>query len=506
MMKRTICLFFLITAFTAINAQNGILDPSFGINGIVVIDVDNSNNASKAIAIQPDGKILIAGYSTTSINLFNVVRLNGDGSLDNSFGSNGVVSTTLASTSIASSIALQDDGKIIAGGHSWGGDYNEFTLIRYNSNGSLDATFGNSGIVTTSFLNKSGIGKSLAIQADGKIILAGFSYSDFNDFDDFALVRYNSDGSLDNSFGTGGIVFTSFGNTMDWINSVTLQSDGKIVAGGFSADRMALARYLNDGSLDITFGANGLVANYIFTASQAIINGLSLTQDGIYACGFSIDSTSNSTLVKYDYDGNISLGFGVNGILINNIAQHDLYKDIKIKGDKIVVGGTANDNGNFNFTLSQFDLSGNPVLSFGINGVFMVALSSSFNQLEAIAIQADGKILATGFCQDFPYDIGIVRVLSNTLLSIDGVNSESKSIIYPNPTSEFICINSSSFKEIIDIKLLDVTGKVLKQISRASLEFNENELKIDMKNYPCGIYFLTVSNGGHISVHRIVKK
>jgi uncharacterized delta-60 repeat protein len=506
MMKQAICIIFLITAFTTINAQNGILDPSFGTNGIVVIDVGNLDNTSKSIAIQPDGKILMAGYSSTSISFFNVVRLNPDGSLDNSFGTNGVVSTALTSTSNASSIALQDDGKIIAGGHSWGGDYNEFTLIRYNSDGSLDATFGNSGIVTTSFVNKSGIGKSLVIQADGKIILAGYSYFDFSDADEFALVRYNSDGSPDNSFGTGGIVFTNFGNSMDLINSVTLQSDGKIIAGGFSAPQMALARYLTDGSLDNTFGTNGLVTTNISTTSQAIINGLALTQDGIYACGFSIDSTSNSTLVKYDYNGNISPGFGVNGILINNLAQHDLYKDIKIKGDKIVVGGTANNYGDFNFTLSQFDLSGNPVMSFGTNGVFMVAPTNSFNQLEAIAIQADGKILATGFCQDFPYDIGIIRVISNTLLSVEGFDSESKISIYPNPTSNFIYINSSSLGIFTDIKLLDVTGKVLTQINRASPEFNESELKMDLYNFPIGIYFLTVSNDGLRSVYKIVKE
>ena len=506
MMKRNICLFFLLTAFARLNAQNGVLDPSFGINGSAVIDVGNSDNISKSIAIQPDGKILLAGYASTSINLFSLVRLNPDGSLDNSFGTNGIVTTTFPFTSIASSLVLQNDGKIIAGGHTWGGKYNEFALVRYNSDGSLDATFGNFGLVTTSFLNKSGIGRSLVLQEDGKIILAGRSYSDFNDFDDFALARYNSNGSLDTTFGTEGIVFTNFAITTDWINSVKLQSDGKIVAGGFSANRMALARYLNNGSLDNTFGINGMATNLVSTASQAGINGLALTKDGIYACGFSIDSTSNSTLVKYDYDGNISLGFGVNGILITNLAKQDSYNDIRIKGDKIVVGGTANSNGTFNFTVSQFDLDGDPVTSFGTNGVFIASPSNLFNQLEAIAIQEDGNILATGFCQDFPYDIGIVRVLSNTILAVDGSHSKSETIIYPNPSSDYIFIQSSSLRDFTEVNLLDTKGQVLLQMNGKDSKYTGSELKINLQIYPCGIYFLVVNNGEFSSTYKIVKK
>jgi uncharacterized delta-60 repeat protein len=501
-------MFILLIAFATINAQNGILDLSFGTNGIVVLDAGNSNNTTRDIAIQPDGKILMAGFSTTSINLFNVVRLNPDGSLDNSFGTNGVASTALASTSIASSIALQQDGKIIAGGHTWGGESNGFALIRYNSDGSLDNSFGNSGITTTHFSGKNAIGKSLAIQADGKIILGGHSYTIFNDDDDFAVARYNPDGSIDQTFGTNGAVFTTFGVNRDWINSIALQADGKILAGGFSSNRMALARYLTDGSLDPTFGTNGLAVNIIPPASQAFINGLALSPDGIYACGFSTDSFNNSTLVKYDYDGNISPDFGVDGILINNIAQQDSYKDIKIIGDKIVVGGTAgnNNNGMFSFTLSQFDLSGNPVTSFGTNGVFIVSPTSTFNQLEAIAIQADGKILAAGLCQEFPYDIGIVRVISNTLVSVDNAHPESTTMVYPNPTADFVLLKNLSSEVFTDLKLSDATGKVLKLINNASFDSNEAELRIDLHQYPGGIYFLTAQNGKFTMTHKIVKQ
>lgn len=280
-MKRSIFTFFFLITIFGLNAQDGVLDASFGTGGKVIINIDNSDNVSKAIAVQPDGKIILAGYGTTSINFFSIARLNTNGTPDISFGVNGFASTILPSSGIASSVVLQGDGKIIAGGHSWGGSYNEFTLTRYNTNGTPDATFGSSGIVTTSFLTQSGIGKSLAIQPDGKIILAGFAYNDFNDDNDFALVRYNTNGSLDSTFGVDGMVFTSFGLTQDWINTIELQADGKIIAGGFAGGQMAMARYLVDGNLDPTFATGGKFTSNISTVSQAGINGMILDISGI---------------------------------------------------------------------------------------------------------------------------------------------------------------------------------------------------------------------------------
>lgn len=292
---------------------------------------------------------------------------------------------------------------------------------------------------------------------------------------------------------------------MDWINSAVLQSDGKLVVGGFSANKMALARYLTTGSLDPTFGVNGLVTTTITTASQAIINGLALTPDAIYACGFSIDAYGNSTLVKYDYAGNVALDFGANGILINNLGGIDLYKDIKVKNNKLVVGGTINTDGIFNFSLSQFELNGDPVLSFGTNGVFTVAPTNFINGLESIAIQSDGKILAAGVCQDFPRDIAIVRVVSNTLVSVKEDQPESDLVIYPNPTSDFIKINGSIAKEITQITLTDALGKVLYQVPNI-LSTSEKEWIIDLSNHASGSYFLTLLSKAGSTMHKVVKK
>lgn len=427
--------------------------------------------------------------------------------MDTTFGINGNVITTLPSSTIASSIALQDDGKIIVAGHTWTGNYNEFMLIRYNSNGDIDQTFGNFGVVTTAFLAKNGVGKSVAIQNDGKIVLAGFAYSDVNDYDDFAVVRYHSDGTTDTAFGNGGIVFTTFGVTQDHVHSVKIQTNGKIIVGGYSDDAMALARYLDNGSPDNDFGSNGLITTHITPGSQAVINELALTDDYIYACGFSIDSTGNSTVVRYDYDGNLSSGFGLNGVVMNNTNQQDIYKGIQVKENKIVLGGTAIIDGISTFTLSQMDLDGNMIVSFGTNGIFTAAPSNSFNQLEAIVIQNDGKMLVVGSCQNFPYDIGIIRVVSDVVLTIGSIHRDDDILIYPNPAKDNVFIKMKLDGGVEQVQLSDANGKVMVEVKETMTEIiDQKDWRIDLINYPVGVYLLTIKTENSTRTYKILKE
>jgi uncharacterized delta-60 repeat protein len=202
---------------------------------------------------------------------FALARYNIDGTLDASFGTGGIVTSDFAaSLTAARSVALQPDGKIVAAGQTFVNGSFDFALARYNSDGTLDASFGADGIVTTDFAGRPDRAFSVVVQPDGKIVAAGQAViASF----DFALARYNSDGSLDTSFGTGGLVTTSIGNgSFDFARSVALQPNGKIVAagqvlfiGGFD---IALTRYNRDGTLDASFGADGIVTTDFFEGSS----------------------------------------------------------------------------------------------------------------------------------------------------------------------------------------------------------------------------------------------
>src|SRR5207237_10393012 len=196
-------------------AAAGDLDPTFGSGGMVTTDINRSTDLAKAVAIQSDGKLVVVGqtyknndYSTED---FAVTRYNTDGTLDNTFGRGGKVRTDFPGlAAVSSAVVIQPDGKIVVAG----GAFPQFTfagnfeVVRYNSNGSLDRSFGNGGIVTTTFPEGS-YAFDVALQPDGKIIAAGTVFVDFNPGEmsdtDFALARYNSDGSLDTTFGNGGM-------------------------------------------------------------------------------------------------------------------------------------------------------------------------------------------------------------------------------------------------------------------------------------------------------------
>lgn len=206
---------------------------------------------------QPDGKLVTAGYCTLGTGAtwnFALTRFKSNGSLDTDFDSDGIVITPIGNTNDrAACLVLQPDGKLTAAGYSYNGSDLDFALARYNSDGSLDGSFGGGGTVVTPLGTGDDAATCLALQPDGKLVAAGYSVNGGNR--DFALIRYNSDGSLDGNFGTGGKVVMSIGAGDDTVNSLVLQPDGKIAVAGSSSDgagdRLALARYDRDGCLDL---------------------------------------------------------------------------------------------------------------------------------------------------------------------------------------------------------------------------------------------------------------
>jgi uncharacterized delta-60 repeat protein len=287
-------------------SSNGVLDTSFGISGKLTTDF-GSNDYGNCITTQSDGKLLVAGTSNQN---FALARYNIDGSLDTSFGTGGKVTTDIGSADSANSVEVQVDGKVVVAGQSYDGIGYDFALVRYNTDGSLDTSFGTEGIATTDF-GMADLGNSVRLQVDGKIVVAGSSFDP--SVTDFALARYNADGSLDASFGVGGKVTTDFGYR-DYCNSVALQSDGKIVVAGFSFipsnSIVALARYNIDGSLDASFGFDGKVAADFGAASR--VNSLVIQSDGkivVSGSGAVGSDSSDFALVRFDVNGKLDLSF-----------------------------------------------------------------------------------------------------------------------------------------------------------------------------------------------------
>ncbi|MER7466539.1 calcium-binding protein [Streptomyces sp. NPDC097981] len=409
-------------------AAPGDLDPTFGTGGKVTTDFGGGlNEFANAVVVQTDGKIIAVGGSDTGLGSdFALARYNTNGSLDTTFGTGGKVTTDFGGTDAAFGVVVQPNGKIVTAGYSdAGGTASDFALARYNTDGSLDTTFGTGGKVTTDFgTGRNDVANGVALQTNGKIVAVGSSA--LGTANDFALARYNTNGSLDTAFGTGGKVITDFGGDGDIASAVALQTNGQIVAAGLSNSSgtfdFALARYNTNGSLDPTFGTGGTVTTS-FGGTNNWAFGVKVQSDGkIVAAGFSNSSGSfDFALARYNTNGSLDPTFGTGGTVTTDFGGFDIAFGVAVQTNgQIVVAGYSDSGGTFDFALARYNTNGSLDPTFGTGGKVTTDFGG-FDAAFAVALQADGKIVAAGSSDSSgTSDFALARYMDGTpSLTID---------------------------------------------------------------------------------------
>lgn len=402
-----------------VQAATGDLDPTFGNGGKVTTDIGSRFESVNAVVIQQDGKIVAGGGSIIvpefNDGAFALARYNSNGTLDSSFGVGGKVITDLAlSNDQIGALAIQSDGKIVAAGVAQLG----MGLVRYNSDGSLDVSFGSGGKVFTP-VNARTFGMAIAIQSDGKILVSS-SKPTIPIGSAFLLVRYDTNGSLDPGFGNGGIVTTSFeSGSTDGSFALAIEDSGRIIVGGFTFNGVrtafALARYESNGNLVPTFGSMGKVITVIDGVAGEIL-ALSLQPDGrIQAAGVSATAVSTyAAYLRYNLDGTLDPGFGTGGAIPADSLNSD---DNLIERMAIVPDGHIFAVGNTRIAPSdlfvvRYNSNGNFDSSFGQNGKTTIDFNGGTDVGEALSIQADGKVVAAGaaFNAKTGFDFALARL------------------------------------------------------------------------------------------------
>lgn len=345
-------------AFISRYEEAGDLDISFNGNGFNIPDIPGDYSFSKGVKIQPDGKIVMCVESSDSTGRKAwVFRYLTNGIPDHTFGDEGRVVISIGSKFIGvKALALQPDGKIVVGGYAGGDLRDSFFVIRLQVNGVLDNSFDGDGIVKTevgeSYTNIS----TLVLQPDGKIVAAGSAY--FNGNEDFALVRYNTNGSLDQSFSDDGIQHITFSDGEDRIQSALIQPDNKIVTGGLAVNNVtgkwdfAAARFNPDGTLDPVFHGDGKTLIYITPYSDASYS-MIRQPDGKIVLGGYVHSDAQAggadlTLVRLNPDGTQDMTFDGDGIYTPPVKlgiETVIYKSALQPDGKIVSTGFYNENG-----------------------------------------------------------------------------------------------------------------------------------------------------------------
>jgi uncharacterized delta-60 repeat protein len=383
---------------------DGSLDKSFNGTGKIITAVGDGDCHGEGLALQSDGKIIVAGYSFNPSGKnraeFTVLRYNGDGTLDTGFGKSGKVTTQIGGNSdSANSVALQSDGKIVVAGYTFAPGNNDFAIARYNANGTLDAAFNGTGKATADF-SKLDYGRGVAVQSDGKIVVAGDAAH--GDGRTFAVARFNANGTPDLSFNKTGKVTTDFGSGNAEARGVAVQSDGKIVVAGFAStdgtEKSALIRYNPDGTLDTSFGGTGKVLTLVgMSGSNA--TGIALQNDGkIVSAGYAINNSGRDrdfAIVRYNPNGSLDTSFNGSGKVTTAVNDDDgKCEAVALEKDgKIVAAGAALTVTTSDFAVVRFDADGKLDASFNGTGKVTTTVGSKAPEAENTAPRASMAII-----------------------------------------------------------------------------------------------------------------
>ncbi len=509
-MKKFLFLLLLLSQFLSVHAQDGILDPSFDLDGIVSTDIANSEDVGRSVVVQADGKVIVAGNTTDSLNHFCLVRYHTDGAVDSSFGTNGIVITRFPPAgSIIYGLALQSDGKILAGGSATPG----FALARYHTDGSLDNSFGTSGIVTTSIQGNPAVAQSIAIQADGKIVLGGFSNNFLVDGSSCVVVRYNTDGSLDQTFSNGGIAITdiipgSGLNAVDQIRDLKVQPDGKIVSAGFAADKIALIRHNSDGSLDQSFGSGGIIAHN----TTGVIDAVAIQNNGsITVAGFQNNPYSDFMLVRFDNSGNLDSTFGTSGVVISPLGpKQDGAAALLFQADqKMLAGGLIFKDSINQFVLARYNTNGTLDPTFGTNGFVTTQADSASSAVTSLALQSDGNIIAAGYgYRNGVSNFTLARYTSGTVAIQEPSPFLSKFSVYPNPMMETVTIEYVlKMSGKVDFEIMNSNGQRIGDgLVGGYREKGENSESFHVGHLSSGLYFVSISTLEGKQTFKLIKE
>ncbi len=509
-MKKTTLAFLALFGIMQTFAQYGAPDPTFGVNGIATFDsTPNSNNGSWGYGgcMQSDGKIIIVGSVYTNAvtkDDFVMMRLNENGTLDTTFGNQGIFTTDFLSRDNMFTTAIQlPDGRILGVGNNFISNTNDIVLVMLNANGTLDTSYGTNGfrIVGSPSLVENAY-EIIRLQS-GKYLISGVQYNSSSPQHAFALFRFNEDLTPDTTFGTNGIkTFPEFSNGDSTPISETPEGDiifstyNMIVSLGTWMD-FVVVKVHADGSMDTSFGTNGQTRIDITgTPGQTDIPYAQMLQsDGkIVVSGKTwLNQISNTfSICRLNANGSLDTTFGNGGrahFVYGNTDDDVSYGVTQRLNGKYVIGGSS-DRGNYaDYALLFLNEDGTPDANFGTNGLVRTNISG-LDIMTNMFEREDGKIVLIGETGNFG-GAGFTAVRYTVEPNLSTAENPLENVSpYPNPAKSQLFVNVQNLSEA-KATLYDMTGRALSvstQISNGQLTLS------DLGKYPAGTYVLQLQS------------
>ncbi|MGL2963124.1 T9SS type A sorting domain-containing protein [Flavobacterium sp. RSB2_4_14] len=499
-MRKLFLLSFVLFSTTCFS-QAGSFDTSFSEDGRNRKCFPLST-ASFTSAFQSTGKIVCYGNDYQGSGCLN--RFNIDGSVDETFGNSGVIINILPTSGYyPQDMVIQSDNRIIIMGIIQNNIYpNAYWVARLLPDGALDPSFSGDGYLDLSFGTEQDRGTCVALQTDGKILVGGTSGSTAQYF---TVARLLSNGNLDTTFGINGVVQTPFSGSESFANCIAVQQDGKIILGGYTvnapfAKDFAMIRYDGNGTIDTGFGINGKVITTLNTTYSDYIDKIIIDPQGrIIASGCSsFEVNYKLAMVRYTSNGTLDTSFGTNGKVISNIGSW--YSDVarQVDGKIVLVGGYYGDI----FAVLRYLDNGALDNGFGANG--LVTGGFEFGGFaSSVLIQSDNKIVVTGNTPNPEFTLAcsaIIRLNPGTLSTEEFTNSEVK--LYPNPTSGVVFFDNSE-RMFEKVSVYNYLGQeVVKSFDCA----HRDNVSFDLSNLSNGVYLLKFEGNGRNGVAKVVKE
>jgi len=474
------------------------LDSTFGNNGKFYHTVSGQDAVPYAIGIQSNGKIITGGYSK-SIR-FTLVRYNQNGSLDNTFGLNGVVSvsTGTGTGGVVYDLVIQPDDKIVAVGNIYKNEKFGFMIMRFNADGTLDNTFGTGGKQEYMIGTNHSHGYGVDLQTDGKIVVSGYIWRVGGTTTDFGVLRLNVDGTLDTSFNNGlGYKIVSMSIEQNVAHNVKIQADNKIVLASYAKPEdnrtiWAIARLNPDGSMDETFNNDGrLTLDLSPTGHSGNIQGVAFQNDGKIILGGQVLTTPPGRfgyIVRLNNNGSVDMSFGQGGYVVTSVKNSlfQIVTDVLVQPDNKIVAAVLYEDPSsalYRWGVVRYWADGKSLdVSFGEEGTNTVVFNENGDDhIRAIALQNDGKVVACGAVSEGIDKFAIARFKAGNHLSNIVEMYNMNVSLYPNPATDIIHLSSNDI--LSEIVIHDYTGKMVMQV-----EINNYQKSIDVSALPQGLY------------------